>query len=190
MSDPNPTGWLPAEEAPELAPPPPEILVPGADLDLVAAPLAADPVAPVIGEDLDRGPAALGVEPEPESEPGPVPVEEEEITPEMLAALPVELLGIAPRTVLSPGPFVAWGFGLGVVALVLALIPPVWWMFGLVFGATALRVGWTAWARSTGSYSGSRTRAVAVLVLAGLALAVALIAAVRFFATMSQITVG
>lgn len=187
MSDPNPTGWLPEEEAPELAPPPPEILVPGADLDLVVAPLAADPVALVVGEDPVPAPV-VGEAPDPE--PGPVPVEEEEITAEMLAALPVELLGIAPRTVLSPGPFVAWGFGLGVVALVLALIPPVWWMFGLVFGATALRVGWTAWARSTGSYSGSRTRAVAVLVLAGLALAVALIAAVRFFATMSQITVG
>ena len=100
------------------------------------------------------------------------------------------LLGIAPRTVLSPDPFVAWGFGLGAVALILSLIPPVWWMFGLVLGATAARVGWTAWVRSTGLYSGTRARALAVLVLAGVALAIGLVAAVRFFAAMSQVTIG
>lgn len=196
MSDPNPPVWLPAEEAPELAPPPPELLVPGADPDLVVAPLVGDPVA--VGGPAEP-PAAPPAEPGADADPAAGPeadtaptsaAGEEEIPPEILAALPVELLGIAPRTVLSPDPFVAWGFGLGAVALILSLIPPVWWMFGLVLGATAARVGWTAWVRSTGLYAGTRARALAVLALAGVALAIGLVAAVRFFAAMSQVTIG
>ena len=214
MTDPNPTVWLPAEDAPDLAPPPPEILVPGAELESLVGTSSEDPAGaegvadgPAIDQDAtataddvpgvgdeppvtDQSFSATGVPAPAVDQDRSGPSFEEEISPEILAALPIELLGIAPRTVLSPDSFLAWGLGLGAGAIVLSLIPPFWWMFGLVLGATAARVAWTAWIRSTGLYADRRTRALVALVVAGLGLGIGAIAGVKFFATMSQITVG
>lgn len=204
----KPTGWLPSEHLPELAPPPPELFVPGTELDPLPPPPGEtdtpdrpDPTpSGTWGEDVTsraapggtpapRDAGGDGADPASRAASGPEGAagEADELTAEVLATLPVELLGLTARTQLSPKPFLLWGAGLGLLGLVLALVPPYWWLFGLVAAATAGSVGWTAWKRSTGVYSDSRTLALAVLALAAVALLVGLVIGLRFFLTVSQL---